>query len=115
MWRRREGGNVRLEPLCRFSMQYVDASWHRPYGARDEGEEGLGFGRGDGAVSGEIDGRLVWANFPRRREDGVWTPNLKGLIRTQDGSELLVAIRGQSVQERASDRRAILARLEVTT
>jgi len=33
---------MRLEPLCRLSMRYAGASWHRPYG----GEEGLGFGQG---------------------------------------------------------------------
>jgi hypothetical protein len=55
-------------------MRYADASWHRPYGSSGASEEALGFGHGDGAVSGEIEGDLVWANYPRRREDGVWTP-----------------------------------------
>jgi hypothetical protein len=46
----------------------------------------------------------------------VWTPNLRGVIATGDGSELLVSIHGQSVQEDAPDsRRAILARVELTT
>jgi hypothetical protein len=107
---------MRLEPLCRMSLTYRDASWHEPYGARGGAEEAIGFGHGDGAVSGEIEGRVVWANFPRRRQDGVWTPNLRGMIRAQDGSELLVAIHGQSVDENAPGRRrAILARVELTT
>ena len=93
-------------------MRYADASWHRPY----RGEEGLGFGQGDGEVTGELEGTLVWANFPRRREDGVWTPNLRGTLTTRDGSDLLVSMRGQSVEEAAPGaRRAILARVEVTT
>jgi hypothetical protein len=97
-------------------MRYVDASWHRPYGARDGDEEAVGFGHGDGAVSGEIEGRAFWANFPRRRQDGVWTPNLRGMIRTEDGNELLVSIHGQSVEEDApGNRRAILARVQLTT
>ena len=76
----------------------------------------LGFGHGDGDVSGEIEGRLVWANSPRRRQDGVWTPNLRGMIATGDGDELLVSIHGQSVEEEAPGRRrAILARVELTT
>jgi hypothetical protein len=38
------------------------------------------------------------------------------MISTRDGSELLFAVQGQSVQERAvDDRRAILARVELTT
>jgi hypothetical protein len=93
-------------------MQYREASWHRAYG----GEEGLGFGQGDGVVTGEIEGSLVWANYPRRREDGVWTPNLRGMIKTADGNELVVSIHGQSVQEDGTDpRRAILARIELTS
>lgn len=97
-------------------MRYVDASWHRPYGARDGAEEAVGFGHGDGAVSGEIEGQIVWANAPRRRQDGVWTPNLRGMIRTRDGDALLVSVHGQSVEEEAPGRRrAILARVELTT
>ena len=48
---------MRLEFLCRLSMRYSEASWHRPYASRpgDETAEALGFGHGDGALSGEID------------------------------------------------------------
>src|SRR3989442_10652969 len=108
---------MRLEPLCQLTMRYAQASWHRPYGrAVGQAEEGLGFGLGKGEAAGEIEGTLVWANYPRRREDGVWTPNLRGLITTRDGEEILVAIHGQSVQENApGHRRAILARVELPT
>jgi hypothetical protein len=93
---------MRLEPLCKLAMRYVQASWHRPYGrGAGQAEEGLGFGRGDGKVTGEIEGTLFWANYPRRREDGVWTPNLRGVITTRDGKEVLVAIHGQRVEENA--------------
>ena len=102
--------------MCRIALHYLDASWHRPYGARGGDEEAIGFGHGDGTVSGEIEGQIVWANAPRRRQDGVWTPNLRGMIRTRDGNELLVAIHGQSVEEDTpGHRRAILARVELTT
>jgi hypothetical protein len=103
---------MRLESFGRVSMRYVAASWHRPHG----GEEGLGFGHGDGAISGEIEGKVVWANYPRRREDGVWTPNLRGMITVECGHELVLSVHGQSVEERApGQRRAILARIELTT
>ena len=93
-------------------MRYGASSWHRPYG----GEEGLGFGQGTGSVSGDLEGALVWANYPRRREDGVWTPNLRGTISTRAGDEILVSVHGQSVEERGpGHRRAILARVELTT
>lgn len=46
----------------------------------------------------------------------MWTPNLRGVVRVTDGSELLLSIHGQSVQEQApGHRRAILARVELTT
>jgi hypothetical protein len=98
-------------------MRYGGASWHRPYGSRGGDEEALGFGQGDGSVSGELDGTISWANYPRRRQDGVWTPNLRGVITTPDGDQLLVSIHGQSVEEQAGDvhRRAILARVELTS
>jgi hypothetical protein len=46
-------------------MRYGDASWQRPYGSRGEDVEALGFGQGDGVVSGEIEGKAAWANYPR--------------------------------------------------
>ena len=104
---------MRLEPLCKLTMRYDQGSWHRPYG---RGEEGLGFGTGGGEVAGELEGTMAWANHPRRREDGVWTPNLRGVITTPGGEEILVAMHGQSIEEDApGSRRAILARVELTT
>jgi hypothetical protein len=42
--------------------------------------------------------------------------HVRGLVRTDDGSELLLAIHGQSVEEQGPQRlRAILAHLEFTT
>jgi hypothetical protein len=108
---------MRLEPFGTLRMRYSHGSWHRPYG-RDskQGEEGIGFGSGDGEFKGAIEGAVVWANYPRRREDGVWTPNLRGLVTTPNGEEVLISIHGQSVEEAAPhSRRAILARVELTT
>jgi hypothetical protein len=102
---------MRLEPLCRLSMRYDEGAWVRPFG----GEEGAGFGWGGGTVTGDVlHGSVRWANFPRRREDGVWTPNLHGVIRTDDGGEILVTLHGQSVQEAGPGvGRAILTRVEM--
>ena len=105
---------MRLEPLFRVSMRYTDAWWASPFG----GEEGAGFGVGDGTVSGDtLNGTLTWANYPRRREDGVWTPNACGVIRTTDGAEILVSFHGQSVEEQTEEGllRAILGRYELLT
>jgi len=103
---------MRLEPLFRLSMRYEDGVWARPFGAA----EGAGFGWGDGTVSGEtLEGNVRWSNFPRRREDGVWTPNLRGVITVADGAEILISLHGQSVQEESPEgvRRAILTRVEL--
>lgn len=97
-------------------MRYAEGSWHQPYGRGPEGAEALGFGRGEGSVSGELTGSVKWANFPRRREDGVWTPNLRGVITTADGSDILISIHGQSVDEATPGRRrALLGRIELTS
>lgn len=112
---------MRLESFCKITMRYVNASWHAPYTPGGyspvRGQvEALGFGHGHGTLSGGIDGSLVWANYPRRREDGVWTPNLRGMVNASDGSELLISIHGQSVTEAGEGRRrAILARVELTS
>jgi Protein of unknown function (DUF3237) len=103
---------MRLEPLFRISMRYADAAWISPFGSAER----AGFGWGEGTVTGDVlQGKVRWANFPRRREDGVWTPNLRGVIRTEDGVEILVSVHGQSVQEETTSGvgRAILARVEL--
>src|SRR2546428_8628773 len=57
-------------------------------------------GQGSGRVTGErIHDTMTWTNNPRRREDGVWCPDLTGVIRTEEGEELLVSIKGYSILE----------------
>jgi hypothetical protein len=108
---------MRLETFGKIRMRYTRGSWHRPYTqGLERADEGIGFGQGDGEVSGEVEGSLIWANFPRGRQDGVWTPNVRGCITTARGEEILVSIHGQSILEEApGQRRAILARVELTT
>ena len=64
---------MRLEPIGRLEMQYdPKAAWLRPYGEK----EGAGFGFGSGRMVGpRLQGSVIWANHPRRREDGVWCPD----------------------------------------
>jgi len=103
---------MRLEPLFLISMQYADAAWISPFGTGER----AGFGWGEGTVTGDVlRGEVRWANYPRRREDGVWTPNLRGVIRTEDGAEIVISVHGQSVQEQTTSGvgRAILARIEL--
>jgi len=102
---------MRLAPFGKLTMHYTQGSWHRPFG----GEEGAGFGTGDGEMTGTIEGSAIWANHPRRREDGVWTPNVRGVVKTAAGDDVVISIHGQSVLEKGGNRRAILARVELTS
>ncbi|GAB2477888.1 DUF3237 domain-containing protein [Jatrophihabitans fulvus] len=104
---------MELRPLCRFALRYDHASWHRPYA----GDQGQGFGAGTGTVDGPaLTGTLLWSNHAHRREDGVWCPSVRGYVTTSDGAEVLVAIDGVSVLERAPDvRRSVLATVAFTT
>ena len=108
---------MRLETFGKIRMRYTGGSWHRPYTQGSEpAQEAIGFGQGVGEASGEVEGSLVWANFPRGRQDGIWTPNLRGCITTIRGEEVLIIIHGQSILEKApGQRRSILARVELTT
>ena len=46
------------------------------------------FGRGEGTIdwAGGKHGRIEWTNFPTRRPDGVYLPDITGVLRL-DGSE----------------------------
>jgi hypothetical protein len=39
---------------------------------------------------------------PSRGDHPHWTPNLRGVIRVEDGAEILISLHGQGVQERTS-------------
>jgi hypothetical protein len=97
---------MRLEPLFEGTLRYEgEGVWVFPY----RGEEGAGFGTGSGEIVGErLRGSVRWANHPRRREDGVWLPDLHGVIHTIDGADVLVTMKGQSVQRTGEPvRRAV--------
>lgn len=64
----------------------------RPYG----GEDGSGYGEGDGTVEGAVRGRLRWVNHPRRRGDAVMLPDVHGLLETDDGARILVKLDGRT-------------------
>ncbi len=99
---------MRLEKLCDMDMYYRgEDAWIKPYGEK----EAAGYGSGDGTITGErLAGKMFWSNHPRRREDGVWCPDLNGYILTEDGVKVLVAVQGYSIKEDAPEyRRAIVA------
>src|SRR4051812_23815104 len=83
-----------LNPLCSLDLRY-EGDFHlvRPYG----NESGTGWGRGDGTVTGErVSGRYSWSNHPRRRGDGSMLPNVRGVVTTIDGAELMLELTGRT-------------------
>ena len=87
---------MRLEQICVIELTYGGSGFHmaRPYG----NESGLGWGIGEGRVSGErLSGTVQWSNQPQRRGDGTMLPNARGVITTDDGAEVLFDLTGRTV------------------
>ena len=83
-----------LEPLCSVDLRY-EGEFHlvRPYG----NESGTGWGRGDGTVTGQrLSGSYAWSNHPRRRGDGSMLPNVRGVVTTVDGAEVILELTGRT-------------------
>ena len=91
---------MHLDLLGEMELVYRDSSFGekfilvRPFG----GEEGSGYGEGEGSIKGErINGTLRWVNHPHRRSDGSMLPDAHGVIKTTDGAIVLFALQGRTV------------------
>jgi hypothetical protein len=94
---------MRLEPLYRIR-------WTTPEGWSVDlfdGAEGQSFFLAEGRCEGQVTGRFRAANFPRRRADGTLVPDFRGVVETDDGAVLMVALHGYLRTER-SGRRELL-------
>ena len=97
-----------FKPICEIKMRYQgETVWIAPYGEKEKS----GYGSGSGTVSGKVlNGTINWSNHPRRREDGVWCPDINGFITTDDGARILAAIMGYSILEKPPGvKRSIVA------
>ena len=73
---------MRLEYICDLELAYREEPTYegkfllvRPYG----GEEGTGYGEGDGTLTGpKLQGKAHWVNHPHRRSDGAMLPDVHG-------------------------------------
>ncbi len=91
---------MRLEHLCDMELAYRSESFYqgkfvvaRPY----DSQEAEAYGEGDGWVKGErLQGIARWVNHPHCRSDGVWLPNLHGVIQTEDGASILFSLQGRT-------------------
>ncbi len=106
---------MRLEPLCEMELAYRNSTFGekfvlaRPY----EGEEGSGYGEGDGTVRGEkIRGTVRWVNHPHRRTDGSMLPDAHGIIKTEDGAFILFTLQGRTVFVEGKGRQLLSAMFE---
>jgi len=66
-----------------------------PYGTL----EGTLYGEGDGIFNGpRLSGTARWVNNARRRSDGVNLPDVRGIMRTDDGAFVLFTFQGGRYQ-----------------
>ncbi len=85
---------MRIDHMCSAEIRFIGA-FHmaRPYG----NESGIGWGIGDGTVTGDrLSGDVHWSNHPRRRGDGVMLPNARGVITTPDHAEVFFELTGRT-------------------
>ena len=91
--------SYRVEPLTGNKFSLV-----RPFG----GEEGTGYGEGDGTVSGpRIQGALRWVNHPHRRSDGMMLPDAHGIILTHDHAVIMFTLQGRTVFEQGQGKQLL--------
>jgi len=83
---------MRLEPLYRATFRPTERWSVELAGAH--GVEGQAFLLVDGRSEGRLSGRLRAANYPRRRTDGIQTPDFRGVLETDDGATILFAWHG---------------------
>ena len=94
---------MRLEPLYRIR-------WTTPEGWSVDlfdGAEGQSFFVAEGRCEGRVTGRFRAANFARRRADGTLVPDFRGVVETDDGAVLMIALHGFLRTERGGRRELV--------
>ena len=102
---------MQLEYICEMELVYREEPLYnakfllvRPYG----GEEGTGYGEGDGSVTGSrIQGKLRWVNHPHRRSDGIMLPDAHGIIVTNDNALILFTLQGRTVFDQSQGKQLL--------
>ena len=83
---------MKLIPLFTVSLRQTETVLVGPLAGGDS----LAWGIGEGTVSGRIRGTVKGMNAPRLRADGVNEPNVTGVIRSDDGQNVLYEMRGRA-------------------
>ena len=92
---------MQLEFVCDMELVYREEpltgdkfTLVRPYG----GDEGTGYGEGDGTVTGpRLRGKMRWVNHPHRRSDGSMLPDAHGIIVTHDHTIIMFTLQGRTL------------------
>lgn len=89
---------MRLIPLGDVELRYTSLY------SLDYGSGGQLYGMMEGTISGDrVRGRLRLTNLAQRRADNVNMPTLRGLLETEDGAPIYIALDGMATL-RASDQ-----------
>ncbi len=107
---------MRLEHVCDMELAYREESAYggtflliRPYG----GEEGTGYGEGDGTLTGpKLQGKARWVNHPHRRSDGAMLPDTHGVILTADGAQIMFSLQGRTFFEDEKGKQLLIVTFE---
>ena len=106
---------MRIEPLADMELIYRNSAFGekfflvRPFG----GQEGSGYGEGDGVIKGErINGTVRWVSHPSHRSDGSVLPYAHGMIKTNDGAYILFTLRGRTVWAKGMGRQLLSVMFE---
>ncbi len=96
-------------PIMRPQLLYTTDQGYtgEMYGAAlRDGSLGRLLGSGEGSVQwGERSGVIEWTNFPARRPDGAYLPNLTGVIKLEgSGHGVLYRMHGVSVMQDDGNR-----------
>lgn len=85
---------MKLEHVCDLQLGYSsEFTLIKPFGT----EEGSAYGEVEGTLSGEkLRGTFRGVNHPHRRSDKAMLPNVNGLIRTEDGANVLFSLSGRT-------------------
>jgi len=96
---------MRLERIGRLELTYTDIDEEFPYA-----DGGQVYGILTGRIeAGELSGTLHATNLARQRPDGGFTPNLRGLLTTPEGTKLFFTMDGLSIRDaKASPPRRVV-------
>lgn len=104
---------MRLKPLYRVRFHYPE-SWAAELSGKYGSERAL-LMFAAGTCEGGISGRFRGANFPRRRVDEQFLPDLKGVIEADDGATILCEYRGFGRPQPAGARQVVLSATHSTS